>query len=87
MADLMSGCIFAGSMEFVAATVLLGIFNPFSAFILALMINARHLFYGIAMLERFKGIGRKKWYLIFGMCDEHSLLIKQCPFLKMSTKD
>lgn len=70
MAVLMSACIFAGSMEFVAATMLIGIFNPFSAFILALMINARHLFYGITMLERFKGTGRKKWYLIFGMCDE-----------------
>ena len=41
-----------------------------SAFLLALMVNARHLFYGISMLERFKGTGRKKWYLIFGMCDE-----------------
>lgn len=34
------------------------------------MIQARHLFYGIAMLEKFKGTGRKKPYLIFGMCDE-----------------
>lgn len=44
MAVLMSACIFAGSMEFVAAMMLLGIFNPLSAFILALMINALHLF-------------------------------------------
>lgn len=70
MAVLMSACIFAGSMEFVTATMLLGIFNPLSAFILALMINARHLFYGISMLNQFKGTGKKKWYLIFGMCDE-----------------
>ena len=34
------------------------------------MVNARHLFYGIAMLERYKGLGLKKLYLIFGMCDE-----------------
>ena len=67
---LMSATIFAGSMEFVTVSLLCGAFNPVYAFLLALMVNARHLFYGISMLERFKGIGRKKWYLIFGMCDE-----------------
>ena len=34
------------------------------------MVQARHLFYGIAMLDRFKGLGWKRIYLIFGMCDE-----------------
>lgn len=67
---LMSALIFAGSMEFVAANLLLGAFNPFAAFCLTLMINARHLFYGISMLDRFRGTGLKKIYLIFGMCDE-----------------
>lgn len=67
---LMSLLIFAGSVEFVTADLLLGAFHPLAAFLLAFMINARHLFYGISMLDRFKGVGRKKWYLIFGMCDE-----------------
>lgn len=67
---LMSLTIFAGSMEFVAVSLLLGAFNPVQAFVMALMINARHLFYGISMLDRFKGMGLKKLYLIFGMCDE-----------------
>ena len=67
---LMSLTIFAGSMEFVTVNMLLGAFDPFSAFLMALMINARHLFYGIAMLDKFKGTGLKKIYLIFGMCDE-----------------
>ena len=66
----MSALIFAGSMEFVAANLLLGAFNPLQAFLLTLMINARHLFYGISMLDRFRGTGFKKLYLIFGMCDE-----------------
>ncbi|MEK4302620.1 AzlC family ABC transporter permease [Oceanobacillus sp. M60] len=69
-AILMSVLIFAGSMEFVAGNLLLGAFNPFSAFLLTLMINARHLFYGISMLDKFKGTGKKKMYLIYGMCDE-----------------
>lgn len=67
---LMSLTIFAGSMEFVTANMLLGSFNPIQAFTLTLMINARHLFYGISMLDKFKGTGLKKLYLIFGMCDE-----------------
>ena len=67
---LMSLFIFAGSMEFVAVNLLLGVYNPLQAFALTLMINARHLFYGISMLDQYKGTGWKKFYLIFGMCDE-----------------
>ena len=67
---LMSLTIFAGSMEFVTVNMLLGSFNPVQAFVMTLMINARHLFYGISMLEKFRGTGLKKLYLIFGMCDE-----------------
>ena len=67
---LMSLTIFAGSMEFVAGNLLLGSFNPFQALAMTLMINARHLFYGISMLDKYKGTGAKKFYLIFGMCDE-----------------
>ncbi|UXR30772.1 AzlC family ABC transporter permease [Staphylococcus simulans] len=69
-AMLMSLLIFAGSMEFVAGSLLLVPFNPLSVFVLTLMLNSRHLFYGISMLDRFKGTGKYKPYLIFGMCDE-----------------
>ena len=62
--------IFAGSVEFVAVNLLLGAFNPLQALAMTLMINARHLFYGISMLDKFRGVGLKKIYLIFGMCDE-----------------
>ena len=67
---LMSITIFAGSMEFITVDLLLGSFNPVQAFLMTLMINARHLFYGISMLDKFRGTGMKKLYLIFGMCDE-----------------
>lgn len=67
---LMSLTIFAGSMEFVAVNLLLGGFDPFGALLLTVMVNARHLFYGLSMLDKYKHTGRKKWYLIFGMCDE-----------------
>lgn len=67
---LMAVVIFGGSLEFVAVEMLLGIFAPAQTLIMALMIQARHLFYGIAMLEKYKGTGWKKVYLIYGMCDE-----------------
>ena len=67
---LMSLLIFAGSMEFVTVELLLSTFNPLSAIVLTLMVNARHLFYGISMLDKYKDVGIKKLYLIFGMCDE-----------------
>ena len=67
---LMSLLIFAGSAEFVAAQMLLGAFNPLQALAMTLMINARHLFYGISMLDKYRGNGWKDLYLIFGMCDE-----------------
>ena len=67
---LMALTIFGGSLEFVAVTMLLGSFAPLQTLILTLMIQARHIFYGISMLEKYKGTGFKKLYLIFGMCDE-----------------
>ena len=67
---LMSVTVFAGSMEFVAGELLLGAFRPVHIFLITLMVNARHIFYGISMLERYRGAGKKRFYLIFGMCDE-----------------
>lgn len=67
---VMSLTIFGGSLEFVAVTMLLAPFAPVQTFVMALLIQARHLFYGLSMLDKFKGMGWKKPYLIFGMCDE-----------------
>lgn len=67
---LMAMTIFAGSVEFLCVHWLLMPFNPLQVFVLTLMVNARHLFYGISMLDRFRGMGWRKPYLIFGMCDE-----------------
>lgn len=67
---LMSLVIFGGSLEFLAVQMLLSAFAPLQTLLISFVIQARHLFYGIAMLDKFKGTGRKKFYLIFGMCDE-----------------
>ena len=66
----MSMLIYGGSLEFVAVEMLLSPFAPVSVFVMTLLIQARHLFYGLSMLDKYKGLGRKKYYLIFGMCDE-----------------
>lgn len=58
---LMSLFIFAGSMEFVTANLLLmPTFQPLHAFLLTLMVNARHLFYGLSMLDKFQNLGWKE---------------------------
>ena len=62
--------IYGGSLEFLVVSMLLTPFAPLQTFLMALLIQARHLFYGIAMLDRYKGLGRKRVYLIFGLSDE-----------------
>ena len=67
---LISLTVFAGSMQFVLVNLLLSAFNPLQAALLTLMVNARHLFYGLSMLDRYRDAGRLKGYLIFALTDE-----------------
>ena len=67
---LMGTVVYGGSLEFVLASLLLGSFGPVSAFLMALMIQARHLFYGLTMLQRYRGYGLRSAYMIFAMSDE-----------------
>ena len=53
---LMSMTIYGGSLEFVAASMLLSSFSPLTAFVTSLLIQARHIFYGIPMLEKLKDV-------------------------------
>jgi 4-azaleucine resistance transporter AzlC len=67
---LMSLMVFAGSAQYLAINFLTSVFDPINAFLMTLIINARHLFYGISMLDKYKDAGKLKPYLIFGLCDE-----------------
>ena len=72
---LMSFTIYAGSMQFVAVSLLSSGASLISAGLTTLMVNARHLFYGVSMIEKYKNAGKKKLYLIFALTDEtYSLL-------------
>ena len=72
---LMSFTVYAGSMQFVAVSLLSSGASLISAGLTTLMVNARHLFYGVSMIEKYKNAGKKKLYLIFALTDEtYSLL-------------
>lgn len=71
----MSAFIYAGSMQYVALDLLSGGATLITAAVTTLMVNARHLFYGITMIEHYKEMGKRKPYLIFSLTDEtYSLL-------------
>ena len=72
---LMSFTVYAGSMQFVAVSLLSSGVSLISAALTTLMVNARHLFYGVSMIDKYKNAGKKKPYLIFALTDEtYSLL-------------
>lgn len=74
-AFLMSLFIYAGSMQYVTINLLTGGATVLSAVLMTLMVNARHLFYGISMIERYRNTAPYKPYLIFGLTDETYSLV------------
>ena len=69
-AAAMSIFIYAGSMQYLAVDLLAGGAGLITAAVTTLMVNARHLFYGISMIDKYKDTGAYKPYLIFGLTDE-----------------
>ena len=72
---LMSAIAFGGSMQFVAITLLTTAFDPIQAFLLSVMVNARHMFYGLSLLDKYKGLGKVRPFLIYVLCDETFSLV------------
>ena len=72
---LMSLMCFAGSMQFLTITLLTTAFDPLQAFLLSIMVNARHVFYGLSVLEQYKGLGKLRAFLIFSLTDETFSLV------------
>jgi 4-azaleucine resistance transporter AzlC len=71
----MSLLVFGGSIQYVAIALLTTAFDPLQAFLLSVMVNARHIFYGLSMLGKYKGIGRCRPYLIAALSDETFSLV------------
>lgn len=81
VALLMSVLIYAGSMQYVLVSLLTGGASLISGAVTTLMVNARHLFYGVSMVEKYKNAGKKKPYLVFALTDETYSLVcgGDCP--------
>lgn len=74
-AFFMSLTVYAGAMQFIAVSFFYGGYGLFQIAVMTLVINFRHIFYGLTFLDRFNGMGWKKWYLAFALTDEtYSLL-------------
>jgi 4-azaleucine resistance transporter AzlC len=73
----MSFFIYAGSMQYMAVSLLTGGASLLTAALTTLVVNARHLFYGISMVDIYKGSGKKKPYMIFALTDETYSLVSQ----------
>lgn len=72
---LMSAFIYAGSMQFVAVSLIAAKVMPITALLMTFLVNARHIFYGLSLLERYQYTGKLKPYLIFGLTDETYSLV------------
>jgi 4-azaleucine resistance transporter AzlC len=76
----MSFIIYAGALQFIGVGLLAGGFEPFQTALLTLMVNARHIFYGLCLLEEFRALRKTKLYMIFALTDEtFSLLCSARP--------
>jgi len=75
VAFIMSFTIYAGAMQYVAIGLLTGGASLVTVALTTFMVNVRHLFYGISMLDKYKGAGKRKLYLIFSLTDETFSLV------------
>ena len=67
--------VYAGAMEFIAVSFFYGGIGLIQIAVMTLVVNVRHIFYGLSFLDRFDGMGKKKWYMVFALTDEtYSLL-------------
>lgn len=82
LAPVMSIAIYAGAMQYVAVGLLSCGADLLTVGITTFLVNARHLFYGISMLDKFKGTGKRTPYLIFALTDEtYSLVCRNAPHI------
>lgn len=72
---LMSLLVFGGSIQYVAITLLTTAFAPVQALLISIMVNARHMFYGLSLLEKYRGMGKVRPFLIFALTDETYSLV------------
>ena len=70
LAPVMSITMYAGAMQYVAVGLLSSGASLFTVGLTTILVNARHLFYGISLLDKFKNTGKRTLYMIFALTDE-----------------
>ena len=74
-AFLCSLTIYAGSGQYLLVSLLAAKASLVTVAVMTLLLNCRHIFYGLSFLETFHSMGARKWYMIFSLTDEtYSLL-------------
>lgn len=76
-AALMALCMYAGSGQYLAVSLLSSGASLLTTAVATLLVNARHLFYGISLVDTYKDAGAKKPYMIFALTDETYSLVTQ----------
>jgi len=79
LAPVMSVTMFAGAAQFIAVGLFAAGTSLWEAALIQLVVNARHIAYGLSMMARLKGAGPVKYYIIFGMSDETFALLSSLP--------
>ena len=76
---VMSVCMYAGAGQYIAVGLFAAGASLWEAVLVQLVVNARHIAYGLSMMNRFKDSGPFKLYLIFGLTDETFALLSSLP--------
>jgi len=79
LALVMGTIMYAGAGQYIAVGLFAAGTTLWEAVLVQLMVNARHIAYGLSMMNRFRSTGRLRWYLIFGMSDETFALLSSMP--------
>ena len=67
---MMSGLVYAGSLQFVMVPLMASGAALGTVALTALMVNARHIFYGVSFIDRFRRMGALRPYMICSLTDE-----------------
>ena len=79
LAPVMSITMFAGAAQYIAVGLFAAGTTLWEAALVQLVVNARHIAYGLSMMSRFRSAGPLRWYLIFGLTDETFALLSSLP--------
>ena len=86
-AAVMALLIFAGSGQYLLVGLLASGASLASAAVATLLVNARHLFYGISLVDAYKTAGKRRFYMIFGLTDETYSLVTQAKIPEGLTRE